>query len=161
MGKDQGETTRAQLRAYLSVVIGGAIYQERHRELKFQAKPVILNNGETPAYRVRYRIKTEILTDAEAVNFVFTEPPDVPQSQASIGPKELRNMSALLDRYIPDNDVYDVCNGTGKCLYVWGVVHYDDVFKRPHFTQFAHKIWWLRDRSNVEGIYDGRFGLPD
>jgi hypothetical protein len=50
---------------------------------------------------------------------------------------------------------------TGKALYVWGVVHYDDAFGRPHFTQFAQRIWWLRDRSNIMGIYDGRFGLSD
>ena len=56
--------------AYLSVVIGLGVNQDRVRELKFEAKPFILNNGETPAYNVRVRIKAEILTDVQIPNFV-------------------------------------------------------------------------------------------
>jgi hypothetical protein len=114
LGIEQSATTRAQLRAYLSVVIGLGVNQDRVRELKFEAKPFILNNGETPAYNVRVRIKAEILTDVQIPNFVFIEPPDVPQSQASIGPKENRTMSGLLDRYVPDDEVQDICDGNGE-----------------------------------------------
>ena len=114
LGIEQSATTRAQLRAYLSVVIGLGVNQDRVRELKFEAKPFILNNGETPAYNVRVRIKAEILTDVQIPNFVFIEPPDVPQSQASIGPKENRTMSGLLDRYVPDDEVQDICDGNGR-----------------------------------------------
>src|SRR5260221_4811581 len=48
LGKEQSGTTRAQLRAYLSVIVGYAVYQDQ--KYKFEAKPVILNNGQTPAY---------------------------------------------------------------------------------------------------------------
>jgi hypothetical protein len=161
LGKDQSETTRAQLRAYLSVVVGAAIYQERDKELRFEGKPAILNNGQTPAYNVRYRIKADILTDSVAKDFVFSEPPDVPQSQSSIGPKENRLMSAVVDHYVDDAEVQDIVNGKGKSLYVWGVVHYDDVFGEPRFTQFAQKLLWVQDRSQVLGLYDGRFGLSN
>lgn len=161
LGIEQGATTRAQLRAYLSVVIGPAVYQDRERELRFEAKPLILNNGSTPAYNVRYSIRAAIMADTEAGNFVYTEPPDAPLSQASIGPNENRVMSGIVDQYVPDEDIQDICDAKGKALYVWGVVRYDDVFKQPRYTQFAQKIWWLRDRSNVQGIYDRRFGLSN
>src|SRR5262249_37627633 len=38
-GVEQQNTTRAQLRAYLSVIVGAAVYQERNKGLKFEAKP--------------------------------------------------------------------------------------------------------------------------
>jgi hypothetical protein len=161
LSKEQSETTRAQLRAYLSVVIGSAIYQERDKELRFEAKPAILSNGQTPAYNVRYSIKAEIMTNEIAANFIFTEPPDTPRSQANIGPKENRFTSRVIDEYVPDEQIADILLGNGMALYVWGVVRYDDVFGRPHFTQFAQRLWWLKDLSNVMGMYDGRFGLSD
>ena len=161
LGRGQSETTRAQLRAYLSVIIGSAIYQERDKGLRFEAKPAIVNNGQTPAYKVRYRIKADIFTDSVALGYTFTEPPDVPMSQSSIGPHETRLMSAILPHLVPDAEIQDILDGNGKALFVWGVVHYDDVFGRPHFTQFCQRITWLKDRSNIFGLYDGRFGLSN
>jgi hypothetical protein len=130
-GVEQQNTTRAQLRAYLSVIIGTAVYQERHKGLKFEAKPTILNNGQTPAYNVRYRAKADILTDSVARDYSFTEPPDiltdsvardysfteppdVPRSQSSIGPRENRLLSAILDHFVSDNEVQDIMDGNGK-----------------------------------------------
>jgi hypothetical protein len=145
----------------LSVIVGTAVYQDRGKNLRFEAKPAIVNNGPTPAYNVRYRAKAEILTDSIAANYVFTEPPDVPKSQSSIGPHENRLLSAILDHFVADNEIDDILQGRGKALFVWGVVHYDDVFGQPHFTQFCQRLVWLQDRSNIFGIYDGRFGLSD
>jgi hypothetical protein len=71
LGKDQSETTRKQLRAYLSIVIGQATYQDDARNIRFEAKPLLINNGETPAYNVRVRIKADILTDSVSKNFTF------------------------------------------------------------------------------------------
>jgi hypothetical protein len=161
LGKEQSNTSRAELRAYLSVVVGGAVYQERARGLKFEAKPVILNNGKTPAYNVRYRARAEVLTDSVSKTFVFTAPPDTPHSQASIGPQENRILSAVLDHFVADNEIQDIKSGNGKALWVWGIVHYDDVFKCPRFTQFCQRLAWLPDDRNVIGSYDGRFSLSD
>jgi hypothetical protein len=152
---EQQNTTRAQLRAYLSVVIGAAVYQDDTH--KFEAKPAILNNGQTPAYNVRYGIKAEILSDSVAAGFTFTEPPDVPKSQSSIGPRENRLMSAIVVNRVPNNQIPNIKWGVGQALWVWGVVHYDDIFGKPHFTQFCQRLSWLPD-GNILGLYDGRFG---
>jgi hypothetical protein len=103
----------------------------------------------------------DIFTDSVALGYTFTEPPDVPMSQSSIGPHETRLMSAILPHLVPDAEIQDILDGNGKALFVWGVVHYDDVFGRPHFTQFCQRITWLKDRSNIFGLYDGRFGLSN
>jgi hypothetical protein len=161
LGKEQSETTRAQLRAYLSVVIGTAVYQDRINNFQFEAKPSIVNNGATPAYNVRYSAKAEILTDRIAESYIFREPSVPPQSQSSIGPREIRYMTAMLGYQVAESDIQDILDGKGKALWVWGVVYYDDVFRRPHFTQFCQRIIWLKDRSNIYGTYDGRFGLSD
>jgi hypothetical protein len=159
LGREQSRTARAQLRAYLSVVIGDGVYQEG-AIYKFEAKPVIVNNGQTPAYNVRYRIKADIFTDSVAASFTFTEPPDVSKSQSSIGPHENRLMSGILGHVVPETEIQDIKAGIGKALWVWGVVHYDDVFQRPHFTQFCQRLIWLPD-GRIFGLYDGRFGLSD
>jgi hypothetical protein len=159
LGREQSNTTRAELRAYLSVVVGAGVYQDD--KCKFEAKPGIINNGQTPAYNVRYRAKAEILSDSVAVSYTFTAPPDTPKSQSSIGPKENRLLSAILPYRVADSEVQDIMDGNGKALWVWGVVHYDDVFGKAHFTQFCQRLYWLKDRSNVFGIYDGRFGESD
>jgi hypothetical protein len=161
LGREQSETTRAELRAYLSVVIGAATYQDRAAGVRFEAKPAILNNGQTPAYNVRYRAKVEILTDSVAGGYTFSAPPDTPRSQSSIGPRENRLMSAILPHMVPDSEVQDIKDGKGKALWVWGVVHYDDVFRQPHFTEFCQQLCWFPDGSNIYGLYDGRFGNSD
>ena len=122
---------------------------------------MILNNGQTPAYNVRLRIKADIFTDSVAAGYTFKEPPDVAKSQSSIGPRENRLLSAIVDHFVADSEVEDILDGRGKSLYVWGIVHYDDVFGRPHFTQFCQRLSWVPDRKNILGRYDGRFGLSD
>jgi hypothetical protein len=156
----QMRTTRRQLRAYLSVVIGGAVYQDPAVPLKFEAKPLIKNNGQTPAYNVRYRIKAEIISDTAAKNYTFDTPPDIPKSQSSIGPGEDRLMSAILGYTVPMPDIQVIKDGQGKALWVWGIVHYDDVFGKPRFTQFCQRLAWMPN-GTIYGLYDGRFGLSN
>src|SRR5574337_603610 len=65
------ERSAQQMRAYLSVNIGVAIYQERDKGLKFEAKPLILNTGHTPAHKVSYRAKAGILSVPLPDDFSF------------------------------------------------------------------------------------------
>ena len=56
---------QAVLRAYITVTIGSAVYQERRgpglTDLKFEGKPNVLNPGNTPARNLRIRISADIL----------------------------------------------------------------------------------------------------
>jgi hypothetical protein len=159
LGRDQSRTSRAELRAYLSVTIGAAIFQDDR--LRFEGKPTVVNNGQTPAYNVRYSIRSEILTESIAANYIFTAPPDTPRSQSSIGPRENRLMSGVLSYRVQDGEVADIKYGKGKCLWTWGVVYYDDVFGKTHFTQFCQRLTWTLDDAKINGIYDPRFALSD
>jgi hypothetical protein len=52
-----GETSKRELRAYLTVVIGGATFQERRTadkggDLMFACQPLLINTGQTPARNI-------------------------------------------------------------------------------------------------------------
>src|SRR5258708_756447 len=49
------------MRSYLCVNICTGVYQERAKDLRFEAKPMLLNTGYTPAHNVTYKAKADIL----------------------------------------------------------------------------------------------------
>src|SRR6266849_5448269 len=49
-----------QMRAYICVVIGSAVYQERTKNLRFQAVPSVVNAGLTPAHKVSFQADAAI-----------------------------------------------------------------------------------------------------
>jgi hypothetical protein len=160
LGREQSTTTRTELRAYLSVVVGTAIFQEKTKSLRFEARPMIINTGQTPAYKVRYTAMAEIIPDNLVSDFSFSFPANTDISQSSIGPKENRSFSAIVANYVPDKDVTAIKTGNGMALWVWGVVYYEDVFGRRRFTKFGQRLTWLKN-GQVYGIYDPRLGDSD
>lgn len=154
--KGAEKTARQQLRAYLSVTIGSAVYQDSAKRLRFEAKPMIINAGQTPAYKVRYESKAEIIPDSLVTGYSFTPPSTSQMSQSSIGPRENRYMSAIVQNTVPKKDIKAIKDGNGQALWVWGVVHYEDIFGDPHFTEFCQRLVWLGDQ--IYGIYDPQFG---
>jgi hypothetical protein len=155
------KSSERQLRAYLSVVIGGGTYQDRLKGLRFDAQPMILNNGATPAYKVRYSAIAKIIPDAIAAKYDFKIPAVPPISQASIGPKENRSMTAVYKWTIPDARAAKVFAGDKIALWVWGAVEYEDAFGNPRYTEFCQRLMWLADGKggwNTFGRYDPRLG---
>ena len=118
---------------------------------------MILNNGTTPAYRVRSSATAKIIPDSLVAHFQFQIPDAAAVSQASIGPRENRIMSAIVPDYVDDADVEGIKKGDGKALWVWGIVHYDDVFGHARFTEFCQRLLWLPD-GQIMGMYDSRLG---
>jgi hypothetical protein len=159
--EESRRSSERQLRAYLSVVVGAGIYQERLKGLRFEARPIILNNGATPAYKVRFSAVARIIPDKLAATYEFKMPTMLPVSQASIGPKENRIMSAVYPRMIPDHRAKKVVLGDKIALWVWGVVEYEDAFEQPRYTQFCQRLDWRSDGKGAWttfGRYDPRFG---
>lgn len=131
-----------QMRAYLSVVVGLAIYQDRANGLSFEAKPQIINSGNTAASDLSYRIKAEILPFPLPPNHQWRPAPDA-GAQGFIPPQQHRLMSAVVDQIVPDSEVGKVMVRDGLGLYVWGTVSYKDVFKIERETNFGLSIFWL------------------
>jgi hypothetical protein len=144
----------AVMRAYLSVIIGSAVYQERKDDIRFEGKPNLVNTGSTPARNVKIRIAAEIVPFAQADTFVYPLPQEVAKAPAVAAPHQNYLLSAIVKDFLPDADVPDIKHGRGDkgALTVWGTVTYDDIFGQSHTTKFAQWLFWYPNQT-VYGYY--------
>jgi hypothetical protein len=148
---------RAVMRAYLAVTIGSAIYQERRvgqPDLKFEARPNLVNTGNTQARKVRImQRKAAILPNPHPSDFVFQLPDDDPtQGDSVVGAHLTYILNSVVDDFVPDVDIQAIKEGTGQALYVWGLVTYEDIFGEKHRTKYALQLYWLVNNT-VGGFY--------
>jgi hypothetical protein len=116
--RDTREATKRELRAYLTVVIGGAVYQERPKNLRFEAKPMMLNTGRTPAHKVRYRAAAQILTHPLPPEFGFNvETAFVGSGILGLGGNFILN--AVVPDFVDDAEVSPIKQGRAvdSCLF--------------------------------------------
>ncbi|MGD1147537.1 MAG: hypothetical protein ABR961_06280 [Thermoanaerobaculaceae bacterium] len=149
------ERARQELRAYICVVVGEAIFQERTKNLRFSTHPFMINKGATPAHNVRYRAAAEIRPVPLPADFTFP----LPQRDSGpmvVGPDQSIQMGALVENEVPDEQVEQIKSGLGgRGLYTWGVITYDDVFGGKHETEFAIHVIWLHDARNYGWFQSG------
>ncbi len=145
------ERTAQQMRAYLAVVVGAAIYQERGKGLKFEGKPLLINTGHTPANNVSYRASAAILPVPMPDDFSFPLSGKV-TGAAMLGPQQSANLSAVVNDFCDDTEVEAIKACNGRALYVWGIVTYEDIFGENRQTRFCQCLTWLND-GKVFGFY--------
>jgi hypothetical protein len=145
------ERTAQQMRAYLCVIIGDGIYQDRPNKLKFEAKPTLINAGHTPAHKVSYTAKAAILPVPLPDDFAFPLP-DEAIGGALLGPQQNFILSGVVEDYCGDGRVDDIKRGKGDALYIWGIVNYEDVFGESHFTKFCQTTFFGPD-GKVYGFF--------
>jgi hypothetical protein len=138
---------KAVMRAYLTVIVGTPIYQQRRpgqSDLKFEGRPHLVNTGNTQARKVRIRIKGAILPSPLPDDFVFPLPEEVAGTgDATVAAHQMYIMSGIVEDFVPDAEVASIKEGVGRCLYVWGLVTYEDIFGDRHTTRFGQQITWL------------------
>jgi hypothetical protein len=141
-----------QMRAYLAVGIGFAVYQVRLDNKKFEGKPLVINTGQTPALKVRHRSKAAILSIPLPNDFNYPLP-DEDAGASMLGAQRTANISAIVEEFVSDADVADIKHGTGaNGLYIWGIVSYEDVFGQTHTTKYCQGLTWLPN-GEVFGYY--------
>jgi hypothetical protein len=142
-------------RAYLVVVIGGAIYQQRREgqdDLFFEANPTLINTGSTPARKVSFSIAVDILPVPIPEDFTFPIPETEVKDAGLVGPHQQHGLAATLNRFVPDDEVQAIKEGKDRALCVWGLVTYEDMYGKPHSTKFGQWLtWWPNGR--VFGYY--------
>jgi hypothetical protein len=150
--------SKRELRAYVTVVIGQATFQERRDEdkggdLKFDCRPLLVNTGRTPARKITYKARAAIMAVPLPKGTHLPEDPDEGIGGSILGPQQNANMFAVVDGFCADKDVDSIKYSKGdKGLYVWGRVTYEDVFGENHYTRFCHLIYWSSP-SDVKGHY--------
>jgi len=149
------QRTAQQMRAYLTVLVGSGIYQERAKNLKFDVRPSLINSGHTPAHGVDYWARAKILPFPLPVDFEFTEHENPIHSSMVLGPQQVLELNAVVDDFVPDEDVASIKSGGARRVYVWGRITYTDVFNEPHSTKFCHSICWFGQAGDekVTGTY--------
>jgi hypothetical protein len=140
------DAIKKQMRAYITVNTGGAIFQDRTKDLRFEGKPTLVNDGHTPAHNVCYRAKAAILSVPLPADFAFPLP-DKPNVGALVGPHQTVTMNAIVDDFCEDKDIEKIKRGVGIGLFMWGIITYEDAFGQPHETKFCHNITWLPNDS--------------
>jgi hypothetical protein len=143
---------RKQMRAYLTVVVGGGIPQNRESNLKFDARPLLVNAGPTPARNVLYRIKAAILPIPLPRDFDDTVWTEKEEGGNMMGAHQNAQMMGVVEDYVPEDQIEDIKTGNGVGMYAWGIVTYEDVFGDNHTTKFCQRLTWLND-GNVFGYY--------
>jgi len=150
-----GETVkglRQQMRAYVTTSIGGALFQERAKKIRFGASVLFNNNGLTPAHKVRHKAKAAILPNPLPNNFAYPLP-EAYAGETIMGPRQQNSVNTIVDDFIDDAEVDNVKAGNGRALYVWGIIEYEDVFGEHQQTRFCQVYAWLQDGKTVWGYY--------
>jgi hypothetical protein len=138
------------MRAYLTVIVGSGVCQDRANNLKFEAKPVLLNAGYTPAHKIRYTAKAAILSFPLPDDFAFPLP-ELELGERILGPQQKFEMSAVVDDYCNDIYVDSIKIANGRALYIWGVVSYEDIFGESQTTRFCQFLTF--PGNQVVGYY--------
>jgi hypothetical protein len=147
------DRTAKQLRAYLTVVIFDGIYQDREKNLRFEAKPMIINTGQTPAHNVGFRAKAAILPEKFPSDFAFPLPDEI-VGAATLGPHQNFVINAAVEGFCDDADVGAIKVGKENALYIWGVVTYKDIFGDEWFTKFCHAVFFVAGKITGRYVSD-------
>lgn len=149
-----------QMRAYVRVVTGSAVHQDRIKNLKFQAIPSIINAGLTPAHKVAFKASAAILPIPLPADFTF-HLLDNPSGQSVIGPRQEITISPIVSDFCDDADIEGIkTTASGNGLYVWGILTYEDIFGDSHYTKFCPLYTWLQN-GKTWGYYADRHNEAD
>jgi hypothetical protein len=150
MAENQQEFGRRQMRAYLTVLYGAVVPQDNETKWRTEVRLILVNTGHTPAHRVSYRAKTQVLPVPLPDDFDFPLPEGEPGSTSVIGPGQNIIMSSALDRLLTDAEIAGYTTGD-KRVYMWGIAVFTDIFDVPQTVKFCQYVSWLRDGTS-QGI---------
>jgi hypothetical protein len=138
--------TELQSRAYLSVIFNGIVPQDSKTGIRFQPSVALLNNGNTPAYKVVFRTATDVLPHPLPNDFGFPLPDALPHRSISvIGPRLNKILSAVVPKLYSDVEVEQIKIGVGQRLHMWGHVTYEDAFGIERYVKYSFSFYYLAD----------------
>jgi hypothetical protein len=137
--KSAAETAKESLtqaqRAFLFTSIKYAISPEGVHQYYVE----IRNSGTTPARSTTNQHNCEI-SNLSPENFDYRDfPASTKPSLLTIGPQAIINMDGEYD--LTQDDVKRM-RDESKSIYIWGWIHYRDVFpnSKPHVTEFCYRL---------------------
>jgi hypothetical protein len=73
------------LRAYLCVNYGAAFFQNNLPGTPFEVQLMLINSGQTPAYKVRFKAQIDVLPYPLPTDFAFAAPENPGDSESTLG----------------------------------------------------------------------------
>jgi hypothetical protein len=138
-----------QMRAYVTVDVGRAIYQDA--TLRFEAIPIITNNGLTPATNVCFKILAEIKDGSHAAPPIqFADIGDLMTNDIGLAPRQSFTIRRVVHDRVPDSDVNEIMQGNPRRLYAWGKVTYGDVYGGSWERNFCLSYWFAKVGDEVK-----------
>jgi hypothetical protein len=152
------ERTGQQLRAYLTIGAGFAVFQETAKNLRFAIHPQLLNSGQTPAHKVRYWARAAILPFPTPEDFDFPEPEEKNTGAMIVGPHQQMELNAVVDNLVPEDEIAKIKQGFPNRVHIWGVVTYFDITGEERTTKFCQSVYWFptKDGEGINCTYSRR-----
>jgi len=141
---------RKQMRAYLSIEVGRATYQDA--TLRFGAAPVVTNNGLTPARNVRWTALAGIVDGRDAATTQFPPIGELPESDMGVAPRQTFIINAVVSDRVPDAEIPAIMAGSTRRLYCWGKITYDDVYGGSWETNFCLNYTFYHGEDQKVGV---------
>jgi len=127
------DTAKRELRAYISIL---AKITSLDAEDPIRAQVLISNSGKTPAYRLR--VFAGIKFPEAPVEADLTGPLGS-QSSNDVGPGDRTDFFVQAPRQLTEAEKSEIRAGS-KAIYVYGIITYDDAFRRRQFTKFRYMM---------------------
>jgi hypothetical protein len=148
---DGKRTAERQLRAYVSVESGGMLRQSQKKRMRFEFRPNVINNGQTPANDVRIVSFLRIGAPAIPDNFDYNLLP-IPGSVSTIGPRQGRFHSIVASRNLAIPQLREIQSGA-SVFHIYGKVTYSDIFGVERTTNFSFIIFSGKNSQNAVWHY--------
>jgi hypothetical protein len=143
LGKEQSNTTRAQLRAYLLV---DSIELQQGANYYWNAVVIVRNFGVTPAYEVNILVANEWRARSD-IQVNLPLPGHLPaRPSAVIAPGHPVNLLIDIGGLSPNPLDWAILANGGKRPFIWGRISYVDAFGRKRWSTFQFF-------SDLDGVF--------
>lgn len=144
------------MRAYISVEPGQNTLQ--NRLLRFEFRPIVVNNGITPASNVRIASNLGLVSPVIPPNFNFSlAKPDENASVATIAAHKNQFHQTVYQRKLTRTELR-LIKKNELIFHLYGTVYYSDIFDKHRTTNFSFRItvfnkrvvpfWGTTNRNN-------------
>jgi hypothetical protein len=146
MATEQKGFWQRQMRAYVSVFLGGFIPQNRDTPYRYEVQMLMRNTGHRPAHDIRFGSRLVIRPFPLPDDFDFVIPEAEYIASGHINTGQQFFFRRALDTLISDEEITEIMRGNSRKLYIYGTVTYNDAFGEKHYTNFCQFGMW--DVSN-------------
>jgi hypothetical protein len=135
---DARETSRKQLRAYLSLKPSNMVFIG---DVPLEIDLIIKNHGQTPASRVVFQNAVHFPEYPLPQGYDPGNPADGGDSTEGVWPDEKSSVKRELGRAIAPEILRGLKAGNRRVV-AFGFVRYNDIFGEPHFTKLCASFDW-------------------